>query len=275
MSAPVTIPNRPAGTDTRSIAAILADFDAVLNELNGNIDNTHVKVGAAIALSKLANGSSAQVPIGDASGVWTPRSLSGDVTVGNTGVTVIGAGKVTGAMLNASAVSHYRQLLTADGYLGNGAAGDKYPLGSINLDLDGMQPDPHQKAMAGSDTFIAFPQLWFAAADHAISGLTTKLFLRAQVETNATAPGITFTFGLYPMTLSGGNNIIIHTLGTLVPGSSVAIASPGVNGTTQASSGDFAIPSDAKYCLAVESSAVMPTNSVVSCHAQLYVRNVA
>jgi hypothetical protein len=46
----------------------------------------------------IANG---KIMIGDGSGIGQPRTLSGDVTVGNTGVTAIGAGKVLLAMLDA------------------------------------------------------------------------------------------------------------------------------------------------------------------------------
>lgn len=49
--------------------------------------------------------SSGQIYIGNASNVGTARTLSGDVTVSNTGVTAIGATKVTSAMLNADVFS--------------------------------------------------------------------------------------------------------------------------------------------------------------------------
>lgn len=49
--------------------------------------------------------SSGQLYIGNASDVGTARTLSGDVTVSNTGVTAIGATKVTSAMLNADVFS--------------------------------------------------------------------------------------------------------------------------------------------------------------------------
>lgn len=41
------IPNRPAGTDQRSIEAILADFDAVISWANGNIDANNLSAAAA------------------------------------------------------------------------------------------------------------------------------------------------------------------------------------------------------------------------------------
>ncbi len=46
--AAITIPNRPLGSDTRVIAQILADFDAILAQANGNLESsTNVKVGVS------------------------------------------------------------------------------------------------------------------------------------------------------------------------------------------------------------------------------------
>ena len=61
---------------------------------NGTIVNADVNASAAIALSKLASGTSAQVIVADSSGVPTYRTLSGDVTVSNTGVVSIAADSV-------------------------------------------------------------------------------------------------------------------------------------------------------------------------------------
>lgn len=59
----VTIPNRPAGTDVRSIAAILANFDAITTDYNGNIDATNIKDGS-ITSAKFAAGAVSSLPIG-------------------------------------------------------------------------------------------------------------------------------------------------------------------------------------------------------------------
>jgi len=61
---------------------------------DGTIVNADVNASAAIALSKLASGTSAQVIVADSSGVPTYRTLSGDVTVSNTGVVTIAADSV-------------------------------------------------------------------------------------------------------------------------------------------------------------------------------------
>jgi len=61
---------------------------------DGTIVNADVNASAAIALSKLASGTSAQVVVANSSGVPTYRTLSGDVTISDTGVTSIAANSV-------------------------------------------------------------------------------------------------------------------------------------------------------------------------------------
>lgn len=58
-----SIPNRPLGTDQRSIELILANFDAVLAVINGELDHNNLSAGAAIALSQLASGAARPAPV--------------------------------------------------------------------------------------------------------------------------------------------------------------------------------------------------------------------
>lgn len=75
--------------------------------LDGTIVNADINASAAIALSKLASGTSAQVVLGNASGVPTYTTVSGDVTITNAGVTAISSGVIVDADVNASAaISH-------------------------------------------------------------------------------------------------------------------------------------------------------------------------
>lgn len=76
-----------------------------------SIVNADISVTAAIAYSKLAALTAGSVLLGSASNVATVTALSGDVTVGNTGVTAIGAGKVTNAML-AGSIAYSKLALT-------------------------------------------------------------------------------------------------------------------------------------------------------------------
>ncbi len=76
-------------------------IDADLNTIT-NIENADIKATAAIAYSKLATLASANILVGSAGGVATSVAMSGDITISNTGVTAIGASKVTDAMLAGS-----------------------------------------------------------------------------------------------------------------------------------------------------------------------------
>lgn len=76
------------------------------------------------------------------------------------------------------------------------------------------------------------------AGDVAVAGKTTRLRTRVSWATNASAAGITFTWGLYPVTgLAGtaanGTNV---TLGTVVSGSTIALASPTASNSAAAAS---------------------------------------
>jgi hypothetical protein len=70
---------------------------------DGTIVNADINSSAAIALSKLANGTSGQIIVANASGVPTWVSETGDVTISDTGVTAIASGVIVDADVNASA----------------------------------------------------------------------------------------------------------------------------------------------------------------------------
>lgn len=72
---------------------------------SGVIVNADINASAAIDFSKLATLASANILVGSAGGVATSVAMSGDVTISNTGVTAIGASKVTNAMLVNSSVT--------------------------------------------------------------------------------------------------------------------------------------------------------------------------
>ncbi len=61
---------------------------------NDSITNAKINTSAAIALSKLASGTSGQIIVANSSGVPTYVTLSGDATISNTGVLSIGANNV-------------------------------------------------------------------------------------------------------------------------------------------------------------------------------------
>lgn len=77
-----------------------------------------------------------------------------------------------------------------------------------------------------------------------IPGRTAKLRLMTTVGANATAAGVgvTFTFGLYPVTVAGGANALTVTLGTVVSGSTAAHINPATSTITESDSAQFNLP---------------------------------
>jgi hypothetical protein len=71
--------------------------------LDETIVNADINASAAIALSKLASGTSGQIIVANSSGVPTWVSESGDITISDTGVTAISSGVIVNADINASA----------------------------------------------------------------------------------------------------------------------------------------------------------------------------
>ena len=63
------------------------------------IVNADINSSAAIAFSKLASLTSANILVGNVSNVATSVGVTGDVTITNSGVTAIGSGKVTSTMI--------------------------------------------------------------------------------------------------------------------------------------------------------------------------------
>jgi hypothetical protein len=70
---------------------------------SNTITNADINSAAAIALSKLATGTSAQVVLANASGVPTYATISGDIAVTNTGNVQISANSIVNADINSSA----------------------------------------------------------------------------------------------------------------------------------------------------------------------------
>lgn len=75
------------------------------NIVNGAVTNAKVNAAAAIDYSKLATLATGSIVAGNA-GVATATAVSGDITIGATGVTAIGANKVLSSMM-ADTMLHY------------------------------------------------------------------------------------------------------------------------------------------------------------------------
>lgn len=77
---------------------------------DGTIVNGDINASAAIALSKLASGTSGQIIVADSSGVPTWVSETGDITISDTGVTAIASGVIVNADISSSAAIELTKL---------------------------------------------------------------------------------------------------------------------------------------------------------------------
>jgi hypothetical protein len=78
--------------------------------LSGSIANADINASAAIAFSKLASLTSANILVGSSGNVATSVAVTGDVTISNTGVTSIAAGAIVNADVSNSAAIAYSKL---------------------------------------------------------------------------------------------------------------------------------------------------------------------
>ena len=165
------------------------------------------------------------------------------------------------AILEPSLGSNYKTIEKVAGYIAAGVAPGTYSC----LQNGGLVASGVGNSQLPSSIFLA-------AADFTDYAKVPKLKVRAQVACNATAVGTTtFSVGFYPVTVAGAAGLLAYTLGTVVPGSTVTPAAV-ASTVASADSGDFAIPADGQYLLAivigVASTAV---NSVTGVTAQLMV----
>jgi hypothetical protein len=131
---------------------------------------------------------------------------------------------------------------------------------------------------AGAGSALATQRAFYIdPADHAASPRAAKWRLRFGSITNAVAPGVTMTLGLYPVTGWGGasgSNAIVQTVGTVTSGSTVAIATPGASSVVQQVTSDFVIASAGWYSLGIVFNAAIALNSFVSLSTVLQFRQV-
>lgn len=122
------------------------------------------------------------------------------------------------------------------------------------------------------------PPLWYPqSADLAVAGKTTRFRVVVGYAVNATAPGVTFTWGLYPVTaVAGGASVVSYTLGTVVVGSTVLVVTPGASGGTRSVSSGFdmsALTNGTLYVPGVVVSATTNANSHVHFNFSLEMRH--
>ena len=172
---------------------------------DGSIVNADINASAAIAHSKLASMTSAQVLLGNASNVPTSTTVSGDVTISNTGVTAISSGVIVDADINASAAIAHSKLasLTAGNVLLGNASNVPTSTalsGDVTVTSAGVTAIKSSVALGGSpttttqtagtnNTTIATTAFVSTAVDAARQGLTVKQACRATTTANITLSG--------------------------------------------------------------------------------------
>lgn len=128
--AAITIPNTFIPFTKIRSSEVNANFTAVTAQVNGNLDNTNIAAGAAIARSKLASGTADHVLINNGSGVMSSEANL-DVTRGGTGVgTFTANGVILGngtSDLLVTAAGTANQVLRIPG------AGGAPAFGTVNL----------------------------------------------------------------------------------------------------------------------------------------------
>jgi hypothetical protein len=172
-------------------------------------------------------------------------------------------GNLDAANVAHALFGHWRTIAFAQGVC-DGVAAGTYMLLSTGKEfaLSG--------ALLASEGPVLVP---IVAADHTVSGLATKLRLRAILACNAAAPGITFTFGLYPVSFGSTGFSITPTLGTVVPNTTVAFASPGASTENLGVSSEIDLPADGVYVLGVNLSGT-PAASTQFLAAHVQTRHV-
>lgn len=235
----VTLPYRPQDGDPEDVSQIIADFDAILAVLNGDVRDDNISPAAGIDYAKLA---------------LTGQVKNSDIAAAAAIVgSKLAAGSVTDTQLASPNNSFYRTLSEVVGSVGAaGAVANGTYL--FKSETAGATP-------VGTSNNVIPLVLGFDPADYVVAGKTLQLSLYSSLFVNATAAGATFKVGLYPITTSAGAaNQINLDVGAVVAGSEVTFTTPGANTRSQGSSGDFAAPAQGPYAICVNVSGG-PTNA--------------
>lgn len=110
----ISLPRGSSETGTNEWNDVYSNDNAITTVVNGQLSNDNLDANAAIAHSKLANGTSGQLLVANSSGVITSTTVTGDVTISSTGVTAIGSDKVTATQLKDSASVDADRAVTTD-----------------------------------------------------------------------------------------------------------------------------------------------------------------
>lgn len=172
----------------------------------------------------------------------------------------------------AAAFTSYKQLA-------RGAAQVTNSTGTFALLVgEGVAANTSNPLVGGGFATPADSLLELDPADFNANTRTTKLRLRFTAVTNAVAPAVNYTAGLYPIATYGGAagaGPTIATVGTVVTGSTAVISTPAAAGrATPAVSTDFNFPAAGAYLLGVVPSGAAAVNAVVHLIVTLEFRQV-
>lgn len=218
-----------------------------------------------------ASGNGVQIPTaGLANLAVTETKIANDaVTAAKIADGTVGAAELATAAKPATLLAPWRTIASAEGQVYQGT-----PVGARIIGSTPASPVPSPRLSGDSVDGLLFGVVYIDPNDYLVTGLTTKLRTRVVVSTNGTAPAITFTAGLYPVTFSGGVGLVIPTLGTVVSGSTAAVVSPSASTSTKADSSDYNVPSAGTYALGVAFSGTTANNSFGNIVLRLAYRHV-
>lgn len=188
--------------------------------LDDTILNADINSAAGIALTKLATGTAATVVMHNGAGVPTATAVTGDVTIGATGVTAIGTGVIVNADIN-SAAAIVSTKFTPVGYQFSGAsvaianlATTQFSYSTVNnLVLTGGGPGGATISQAG----FYLISLRIAASGNMGAGFGTSCFIQI--------PGHTFR-----AVATSGTDEFVQTIALQLAASDTVTASV-TNGT--------------------------------------------
>lgn len=189
-------------------------------------------------------------------------NLSSDPVAGTAGLRTLGTGAQQALPGSYNDNGVYRTILDVTGGLAAAAAAGTRGFGHGALIL--------------TATAVTTPLdlIYLNPADYAVTGLTARLRVKAQLVTNATAPTGTWTFGLHPVTaVAGASGGVSYTIGAAVSGSTVAFATPAASSLNQNVAADFGFPAAGYYALGLVTSAAVATSSYVHVSAFLQMRS--
>ena len=211
---------------------------------DNTIVNAEVSPTAAIAFSKLASLASANIIVGNASGVPTATAVTGDVTITNSGVTAIASNVIVNADINSAAAIAYSKLALSSG-ITNTDVGASAAIVYSKLALSSGITNTDINASAAIAGTKISPN--FGSQNIVTNGNITAANYIAASGT-AAAPSITFT---------GDPNTGIYSPGA----DQVAISTGGNGRITVDASGNVNIDSNTLYVDAVNNRTGMGTSS--------------